>query len=91
MLPRLVLTFTLTAFLSSLAVRPLWAQAKYPERPIKLMITFSPGGVNDVVGRHWAERMKPLLGAIFVENQAGGFGGTVAAPIAKTLMEAALR
>jgi hypothetical protein len=31
-------------------------------------------GVNDVVGRHWAERMKPLLGTIFVENQAGASG-----------------
>ena len=29
--------------------------------------------------------------AVVVENQAGGFGGTVAAPIAKQLMEAALR
>jgi peptidoglycan glycosyltransferase len=32
-----------------------------------------------------------IVVAVVVENQAGGFGGTVAAPIAKQLMEAALR
>src|SRR5262245_37792798 len=74
--------------LSGLALLPLLprlacAQAKYPERPIKLMITFSPGGVNDVVGRHWAERMKPLLGAMYVENQAGASGSTGTAEVAR--------
>ena len=62
---------------ASLAPLPLRAQAKYPERPIKLMVPFSAGGVNDVVGRQWAERMKTLLGTVYVENQGGG-GGTIA-------------
>ncbi len=59
--------------------RPLsaFAQGKYPERPIKLMVAFSAGGVNDVVGRQWAERMRTLLGNVYVENQ-GGAGGTIA-------------
>jgi tripartite-type tricarboxylate transporter receptor subunit TctC len=59
------------------------AQAKYPERPIKLMIAFSAGGVNDVVGRHWAERMKPLLGTVYVENQGGASGSTGTAEVAR--------
>ena len=54
------------------------AQAKFPERPIKLMIPFSAGGVTDIVGRHWAERMKGPLGTIYVENQ-GGAAGTIGA------------
>jgi tripartite-type tricarboxylate transporter receptor subunit TctC len=54
------------------------AQAKFPERPIKLVIPFAPGGVTDIVGRHWAERMKAGLGTIFIENQ-GGAAGTVGA------------
>ena len=53
---------------------PRSRRRKYPERPIKLMIAFSAGGVNDVVGRHWAERMKPLLGTVYVENQGGASG-----------------
>jgi tripartite-type tricarboxylate transporter receptor subunit TctC len=68
------------AAVSASALVPLtaFAQAKYPERPIRLVVPFAPGGVVDVVGRHWASRMKPLLGAIVVENQ-GGAGGTIGA------------
>jgi hypothetical protein len=47
---------------------PAWA---FPDRPIKLMVPFSAGGVNDVVGRQWADRMKDLLGTVYVENQGG--------------------
>src|SRR3977135_2427221 len=47
------------------------------------MITLSAGGANDVVGRHWAERMKPLLGTIYVENQAGASGSTGTAEVAR--------
>ena len=58
--------------------RGAFAQAKFPERPIRLMIPFSPGGVTDIVGRHWAERMKGPLGTIYIENQ-GGAAGTIGA------------
>lgn len=63
---------------SALAPLAAFAQAKYPERPIRLVVPFAPGGVVDVVGRHWASRMKPLLGTVVVENQ-GGAGGTIGA------------
>jgi tripartite-type tricarboxylate transporter receptor subunit TctC len=59
------------------------AQAKYPERPIKLMVAFSAGGVNDVVGRQWADRMKPLLGTVYVENQGGGSGTIATGEVAR--------
>jgi tripartite-type tricarboxylate transporter receptor subunit TctC len=71
-----VLTMVVLAA-TALAPLPAFAQAKYPDRPIKLMVAFSAGGVNDVVGRHWAERMKELLGTVYVENQ-GGAAGTLA-------------
>src|SRR4051812_25278973 len=51
-------------------------QAKYPERPIRLVIPFAPGGVNDTMGRPWADKMKALLGTVVVEN-VGGAGGAV--------------
>jgi tripartite-type tricarboxylate transporter receptor subunit TctC len=62
----------------ALAPRAGFAQAKYPDRPIKLVVPFAPGGVNDAVARLWAERMKTSLGTIFIENQ-GGAGGAVGA------------
>jgi tripartite-type tricarboxylate transporter receptor subunit TctC len=51
-----------------------FAQGTFPERPIKLVVAFAAGGVNDVVARQWADRMKPLLGTVYVENQPGGTG-----------------
>ena len=48
----------------------------YPTRAIKLVVPFSAGGVNDIVGRQWAERMKASLGAVYIEN-LGGAGGNL--------------
>jgi tripartite-type tricarboxylate transporter receptor subunit TctC len=48
------------------------AASNYPERPVRLIIPFPPGGGFDAIGRPWADRIKPLLGTIVVENQGGG-------------------
>jgi tripartite-type tricarboxylate transporter receptor subunit TctC len=74
-----------SAAVSAAALSPLaaFAQAKYPERPIKLLIPFSAGGVTDIVGRHWAERMK-TLGTFYVENQGGGSGTIGASEVARS-------
>ena len=54
------------------------AQEKYPQSPIRLVVPYAPGGVVDTVARHWADRMKGLLGTVVIENQGGG-GGTIGA------------
>jgi tripartite-type tricarboxylate transporter receptor subunit TctC len=61
---------------AALSAPDAFAQAAFPSRPIKLVVPFSAGGVNDIVGRQWAERVKPLLGSVFIENM-GGAGGTL--------------
>jgi tripartite-type tricarboxylate transporter receptor subunit TctC len=66
----------LAASVATLCSRPAFAQAAFPSRPIKLVVPFSAGGVNDIIGRQWAERMKPVLGSVYVEN-VGGAGGTL--------------
>ena len=62
---REVLT-TAAASLATSAFGPLpaLAQGRYPERPIRMMVPFAAGGVVDVVGRQWAERVRPHLGSI---------------------------
>jgi tripartite-type tricarboxylate transporter receptor subunit TctC len=42
------------------------------------VIPFPPGGAFDALGRPWAERMKPLLGTIVIEN-IGGAGASLGA------------
>jgi tripartite-type tricarboxylate transporter receptor subunit TctC len=70
------LKFGLAASATAFAAPLAFSQSAFPSRPIKLVVPFSAGGVNDIVGRQWAERMKPLLGTVFIEN-LGGAGGTL--------------
>lgn len=58
-------------------------QSKYPERPIRLVVPYAPGGVFDAIGRPWADKMGPLLGNIVVENITGGGGALGAAAVAR--------
>lgn len=53
------------------------AQARWPSRPVKIIVPYPAGGVNDVVARMLAEHLRPLLGqAVIVDNRAGA-GGTI--------------
>jgi tripartite-type tricarboxylate transporter receptor subunit TctC len=58
------------------------AQA-YPERPIRLVVPFPPGGAFDAVGRPLADKMKPLLGTVVIENIGGGGASLGAAAVAR--------
>ena len=62
----------LLALFSSLAV----AQA-YPNKPIRLIIPFPPGGSNDVVGRAIAQQLAEKLGQGVVIDNRGGAGGVI--------------
>jgi tripartite-type tricarboxylate transporter receptor subunit TctC len=53
---------------------PADAQGPWPDRPIRLIVPRSAGGVLDIVARQWAEWVKGPLGSIVVENQGGGGG-----------------
>src|SRR5436309_9236576 len=63
--------------------RPALAQSKYPDRPIRLVIPFPPGGGYDAIGRPWAEKMKSVLGTVVVENIGGGGSSLGASAVAR--------
>src|SRR5262245_28210113 len=63
--------------------RNAFAQSKYPERPIRLVIPFAPGGLYDSTGRPWAESVRPHLGLVVVENIGGGGSSLGAAAVAR--------
>jgi len=56
--------------------------ASYPDRPVKVIVTYAPGGANDIIARLFADRLSAEFGQPFVvENRAGASGipGTEAA------------
>ena len=51
------------------------AQAKYPERTMRLVVPFAAAGPTDIIGRKAAEKLTALLGqTMIVENKAGAAG-----------------
>ena len=60
------------------------AQAQYPERPVKIVVPFGPGGFTDVAARILQKELAPALGqAIIIENKPGAGSTIGTAEIAK--------
>ena len=70
-----VLYGTLFAVATLLPAANVQAQGAYPNRPIKMIIPFAPGGASDFVGRIISNRLGEILGQqIVIENRAGAAG-----------------
>lgn len=63
------------AAVGALALPRATFAAKYPDRPVRLIVPFPPGGAFDTIARPWAERIRPLFGQIVIENMGGAGGG----------------
>ena len=65
-----------------IAAQPAHAQgatAKFPERPIRLVVGFPPGGATDIMARILSQHMPDLIGQPVVVDNRGGATGTIAA------------
>src|SRR5688572_8422647 len=66
----------------SLTAAGVHAQGKWPERPIRLLTAFAPGGGSDILARALGQPVSEALGqTIVVDNRPGG-GGTLGAGMA---------
>ncbi len=78
---------------AALALHALPAFANWPDKPIRIVVTFPPGGSSDLLARLIAEPMSKRLGqSVVIDNRPGG-GGTIggtavmqAAPDGSTFM-----
>ena len=80
MVGKRILFAALAAFaIIAAAAEPAAAQS-YPNRPVKIIMPFAPGGPTEFIIRLTADRLTGMLGQAFViENRPGGGGGTVGA------------
>jgi len=74
---RQILLAGLLASVSMLGATTAHAQADYPNKPIKLIVAFPPGGTSDVMGRLMAEELGKVLKQPVVVENIGGAGGVV--------------
>ena len=86
------LTRTLVCF-GAVALWPLAASAAYPEKPLRIVVTFAAGGASDIVARAISEPLSKALGQPVIVDNKPGAGGTIgglevvrAAPDGYTLM-----
>ena len=61
---------------------PAQAQAPYPNKPIKWIVPFAPGGSGDLIARLLAERMSQALGQAVIIDNRGGNGSVLGTDLA---------
>lgn len=60
---------------------PALAADQYPQRPVRLVIPYPPGGAGDIVGRLLSNSLSVAMGQQFVNDNRGGGGQIIATQI----------
>jgi tripartite-type tricarboxylate transporter receptor subunit TctC len=81
-LPRRAVLGSLASVAGMAAALPGFAQSRFPDRPITLLVPFGPGGVADLTARAVAEQMSKSLGVAIVVDNKPSAGSIVASQAA---------
>ena len=72
------LTLAGAAALSGVASPYVSAQdAAWPNKPVKIIVPYAPGGASDIIARPWADKLSQAFGQQFVIDNRGGAGGMI--------------
>ncbi len=84
-LPRLSRRTLLAALLATAGALPMAQAQNWPAKPVKVIVSFPPGGVADALARMVAAPLQDVLGQpVVVENRAGSGGNIGADAVAKS-------
>ncbi|MCE9640651.1 MAG: tripartite tricarboxylate transporter substrate binding protein [Betaproteobacteria bacterium] len=68
-------SWALALSVAGLSAMPAWSQANYPQRPVRMVVPFAPGGASDFVGRILQPKLSDELGQqLVIDNRAGAAG-----------------
>ncbi len=69
-------------FLACLSTSPLVCAQGYPNKPVRVIVSYPAGGANDIVARSVGQKFSEMLGAGFPIDNRSGAGGTIGADVA---------
>lgn len=72
----ILLGLAAAAIVTTAAPHPAQAQT-WPDKPVKLILPYAPGGATDLIGRPWAEKLTQAFGQQFVIDNRGGASGMI--------------
>jgi tripartite-type tricarboxylate transporter receptor subunit TctC len=77
MIRRTLISLSVIASLGAALPLSVLAQSDYPNKPVKFIVPFPPGGTSDIMGRMAAEELGKILKQPFVVENIGGAGGVI--------------
>lgn len=74
--------FLVAAVMCALVVLPSAVAQEFPQKPIRLIVPFAPGGNADIIARILIPKMVKVLGQPIIIDNRGGAGGTIGSEVA---------
>jgi tripartite-type tricarboxylate transporter receptor subunit TctC len=81
---RFVFAMTMTIVMLATTSGPAWAQTTYPNKPLRIIVPFPPGGSNDLVARYIGQKLTIRLGQQTVIDNRAGADGIIGTQLAAT-------